>query len=162
MAIYLKIDGIEGECEKKDHEGWIECKNWSWGIMNQSSAQHGTGLSAGTVSFHDINVTCVSGGKTSLLLLHFLSIGKHLTEICLDLTKAIGDNPEGIWYQLSSTSAMITSVNVMGTSEAGASQDDMVTIAVANYKHEIWSQDDTGALSTEGDHGFDIKTNEAT
>jgi type VI secretion system secreted protein Hcp len=165
MAIYLKLDGVEGECEKANYEKWIECLNWNWGASNPSSAAFGQGMAAGTVAIHEIALTSVTGGKASLQMLNFMTKGKHFGELCLDITKATGDDTEGVWFQIKSTSAMITSYSTGGDSEASPHnpQMDSFTIALGNYAQEIWTQaTDGGALSTAGNHGFDIKTKTAT
>jgi type VI secretion system secreted protein Hcp len=32
MAIYVKIDGVEGDVTAAGHEGWINCDSMSWGV----------------------------------------------------------------------------------------------------------------------------------
>lgn len=32
MAIYLKIDGVDGDVTAEGHEGWIECMSMQWGV----------------------------------------------------------------------------------------------------------------------------------
>ena len=32
MAIYLHVDGLEGDVTAAGHEGWIECQSLQWGV----------------------------------------------------------------------------------------------------------------------------------
>jgi type VI secretion system secreted protein Hcp len=162
MAIYLKLDGVDGESEKKGHEKWIEVQSFSWGANQNSTVGVGGGLSAGTVSFQDVSIQAM-GGKSSSLLLHFLTKGKHFSEITIDFTKSTGDNPEEIYQQIRSKSGYITSYNAsMQGGDYEAVPMDSVTMALANYEHEIWAQEtEGGALKSCGVHGYDLKLKEA-
>lgn len=33
MAIYLQVEGIEGDVTAEGHEGWIECESLDWGVQ---------------------------------------------------------------------------------------------------------------------------------
>jgi len=158
MAIYIKFDGIEGNCKKTNYEGWIECSNWSWGGSMPSNVGLGEGAAKGTVQFSEINISCVTAGS-SLLLLHFLTKGKHFDKITLDVTKAISDKPEEKWMQLTLEQGMISSYS-QSTDEY--SSQDNVGISFGKYTHEVWEQDKKGALKSAGTHGFDLQAKEAT
>jgi len=163
MAIYLKLDGVDGESVKDGHEKWIEVLSFSWGAMSPTSVAQGGGLAAGTVSLGEMNVVCASG-KASLLLLHFLTKGKHFGEITVDFTKATGEDTEGVWWQIKSTSGFITSYS--NSAQGGDYEQppsDSVTIALGEYTQEIWEQKtEGGALESCGSHGFDIKKKKAS
>lgn len=163
MAIYLKIDGIEGECEKKGHEKWIECASWSWSASNSASVKASTGFSSSTVNFSDLQLACETS-KVSLLLLHYTTLGKHLGEVTLDITKATGAKEEEVWFQVKSKSAMLNSYSTGG--QAGDYEQTMMdsfSIALADYTQEIWAQvTKDGALKTAGTHGFNMEKKEAT
>ena len=32
MAIYLHVEGLEGDVTAAGHEGWIECESFQWGV----------------------------------------------------------------------------------------------------------------------------------
>lgn len=163
MAIYLKLDGVDGESAKAGHEKWIEVLSFNWGAMSPTSVAQGGGLAAGTVQLQEFSAVCASG-KASLLLLHFLTTGKHFKEITIDFTKATGDKKEGTWWQIKSKSGFITSYN--NSAQGGGFEEvptDSITMALGEYTQEIWEQKtEGGALESCGTHGFDIKKKEAT
>lgn len=41
--LYLQIDGIRGESNDIEHEGWIELTSAQWGILQPKSATASTG-----------------------------------------------------------------------------------------------------------------------
>ena len=163
MAIYLKLDGVDGECTKSGHEKWIEVQSFSWGAMQSTTVGVGGGLAAGTVSFQDVGLTCM-GGKASLLLLHFLTKGKHFTEITIDFTKATGDDTEANFQQIKAKSGYITSYSAsMQGGEYEQPPMDNLTIALGDYEHEIWEQKtEGGALESCGVHGYNLKEKKAS
>jgi type VI protein secretion system component Hcp len=69
---YLKLDGVEGESQDKDHRGWTDILSWSWGATNPPTAQ-----GAGRCNVQDFNfvklidksspkLLSLSAGNTSL------------------------------------------------------------------------------------------------
>lgn len=157
MGIYIKFDGVDGACKKSGHEKWIECGSMNWGAGRASNIMFGDGGAAGTASFSEISVNCVGAGS-SLLLLHFLTTGEHFGEVIIDATKSTGGATEEIYSQITLTEAMITGFSQnMDPNQI----NDNVSIAFKKYKHEVWEQDDKGALKSAGDHGYDVSLNEA-
>jgi type VI secretion system secreted protein Hcp len=53
-SLFLKIDGITGECMDEKYKGWIELESFHWGANHPSSAGGGSGSSAGRVNFHSV------------------------------------------------------------------------------------------------------------
>jgi len=56
VEIFLKLDGIDGESEKKGAEKWIEVFSFSNGASNPSSVAFGTGSGAGKVDISSISL----------------------------------------------------------------------------------------------------------
>lgn len=162
MAIYLKLDGVDGECEKTGYEKWIEVQSFSWGASQSTTAGVGGGMSAGTVLFQDLSIQAM-GGKASGLLLFFLTKGKHFTEITIDFTKSTGDDVEQKFQQIRSKSAFITSYSAsMQGGDYESLPMDNLTLALGNYEHEIWVQETKdGALKSAGMKGYDMKLKKA-
>jgi type VI secretion system secreted protein Hcp len=42
MAIYLHMDGLEGDVTAAGHEGWIECESLQWGVGRSISTPTGS------------------------------------------------------------------------------------------------------------------------
>jgi type VI secretion system secreted protein Hcp len=32
MALFIKFDGVDGECADKDHKAWSDVLSFSWGL----------------------------------------------------------------------------------------------------------------------------------
>ena len=52
IALFLKVDGADGESKESAHKDWIDVDSFSWGIDQPSQAHTGGGLGAGKVSVH--------------------------------------------------------------------------------------------------------------
>ena len=53
MAVdaFLKLDGIDGESQDKEHKGEIDILSWSWGGASTASFNLGGGGASGKASF---------------------------------------------------------------------------------------------------------------
>lgn len=98
MAIYLKIEGIDGNVESKGHEKWIECQSMQWGVGRGISTRVGSGLDreASAPSISEVSVTklmdqaspkiftesCV--GKSKKVELHLTKTGQDQIETFME------------------------------------------------------------------------------
>jgi type VI secretion system secreted protein Hcp len=41
MALFIKFDGIDGECNDKDHKNWSDLLSLSWGLHNAGAGATG-------------------------------------------------------------------------------------------------------------------------
>ena len=71
MAIYLKIDGIEGDVTARGHEGWIECSSIQWGVDRgiQSTTETTQQRKPSAPNVSDVTVTTRMNKTTPLLFI---------------------------------------------------------------------------------------------
>ena len=67
VDFFLKLDGVEGESQDKDHKNEISLESFSFGADQSGTSSHGTGAGAGKVSMHDISVTKVVDKSSPVL-----------------------------------------------------------------------------------------------
>jgi len=159
MAVFLKIDGMEGNSVATGHEGWIDVELWSWGCSNRSNVmQGGGGASATTSEVQGVSVTLVTG-KSAINLFHFCITGQHIKEITLETTKTTGGE-EGKHISILMKTCQITAIGESGSKDGFNS--DIVQIEFEEYEHEIFEQAKDGVLSSAGKHGFNVKTRVVT
>jgi type VI secretion system secreted protein Hcp len=84
---FLKIDGIDGESQDKDHKGEIEIESFSWGVTNTGSAGGGGGGGSGKAVAQDFHFT-TSISKASPNLMLACATGRHLQRATLTCRKA--------------------------------------------------------------------------
>ena len=85
MAVFLKLDGIEGESQDRRHAKEIDVMAWSLGVTNTASAHAGGGGGSGRASFTDLAVTKVVDKATPVLMLA-AAAGRHLRTAKLTVT----------------------------------------------------------------------------
>lgn len=93
MAIYLKIDGIDGDATHKDHHKWIDCFKVEYGIFREMQGKVGAGITreTGTPKVSDVNIckridsstpylmTMAASGVSNKATLHYVSTGAGYT-----------------------------------------------------------------------------------
>jgi type VI secretion system secreted protein Hcp len=88
--MYLTIEGIKGESQRKGHEKEIEVISWSFGGSNPSSIGVGGGGGAGKVQLQDITITKFVDASSAELF-QAMCTGKHFKNGKLTMYKAAGD-----------------------------------------------------------------------
>lgn len=88
--MFLKIDGVKGETQRKGHEGEVEVLAWSFGGSNTSSVGVGGGGGAGKANLQDISVTKWVDASSPALFQAMCS-GKHFPKGTLAVYKAAGE-----------------------------------------------------------------------
>ena len=98
MAMYMKIDGIDGEVTSKGHEKWIDVSSLQWGVGRAISSSIGSSSNreASKPSISEVSVTkaldqssplifteaCIGKGKT--VLIHLCTVGSDNLETYLE------------------------------------------------------------------------------
>ena len=92
MAVFLKLDGIEGESTDARHAKEIDVAAWSLGVTNSGSTHSGGGGGAGRATFTDLAVTKLLD-KASPALMLAVATGRHLRSGRLTVTSGAGPRP---------------------------------------------------------------------
>jgi type VI secretion system secreted protein Hcp len=82
---FLKIDGIDGESQDKDHKGEIEIDSFSWGVTNPSTGGGGGGGTGRAVA-QDFSFTAPLS-KASPNLMLACATGRHFSSATLTCRK---------------------------------------------------------------------------
>ncbi len=156
MAIYLKLDGIDGEATAKGHEKWIEVLSFSWGVSNQGSLASGGGGGAGKASFQDLHFV-QNTQASSPLLLKACATGQHIKEAGLTFIK--GDSSRSFEYLTIKLEDVLVSSYQAGGAE-GANGDVPSEEVSLNFSQILFSyaqQAADGSVSPPIEFTFDIK-----
>ena len=114
--LFLKIDGLPGECTDDKHKDWIQLLSFSTDITHPSTA--GTGGAAATparADFHDFSIVKYLD-KTSPKLALASASGFRVSEIKLELCRAGGDKFKFMEYKMNN--CVITSWKNGGNARA--------------------------------------------
>ena len=126
--------------------------SWSWGASNPAS-MHGTGLSAGKVSFADLSITKPTD-KASAKLLELCCTGKHISKGTLTCSKSTGDKNPADYLTIKLEEIAITSVQ-----HGGSSGDDIghesISFAFGKFTLDYKVQGKDGTLTAAGTTNWD-------
>ena len=144
---HIKLAGVEGESDHKDHKGEIEIHSWAWGVTNASSAGVGGGSGKGKAQAGEFMFTHDYDKASPTLAKHCVS-GKHFDTLVLTCRKAGEGQQE--YLKITLKEAFITSLN-----PSGASGGDVVETVSVSYKDvEFTYKPQTGKGGTGGDVKF--------
>jgi type VI secretion system secreted protein Hcp len=98
---FLKLDGIQGESQDRNHANEIEIESYSWNVSNPTSVGSGSGGGGtGKASFSDLHLTSlVSAAGPNLMLA--CATGRHLPSALLTIRKGGGNGLEFLKIRLS-------------------------------------------------------------
>jgi len=114
-SAYIKFDGIVGESQDKDHDGWSEIVSFSQPIIQPGGGATGASRRRGDVVLEDI-VVVKQLDKASPKLAESICKGKVFPKVEIHLTgPSDGSTCLGTFYVYELNNAMITSYKVSGS-----------------------------------------------
>lgn len=125
---FLKISGITGESTDPAHTNEIPVLSFSFGMSNPATIGSGGagGISAGKVSFSDLNIMkTVDAASVPLALA--CAQGTHFSTVTLTLRDQSGGQVE--FYKVKLTEALITSVQTSGSAGGDTRPTESISIA---------------------------------
>ena len=154
IALFLKVDGADGESANSKHKNWIDVESFHWGANQPSSMHVGGGGGAGKVSFHDLT-TVANVDKSYPAMLVKCASGEHISKVEVAGSKAGGDEVE--YFKITLEDVLVTSVDVSGAN--GAQVTVNYSFQAAKVKSEYSVQTDKGGKGATSTFGFNIKEN---
>jgi type VI secretion system secreted protein Hcp len=151
----LKIDGVDGESEHKDHAGEIEVKEWKWSVEQPSAA--GTGGGAGQGKAVAGSLAWLHGyDKASPVLAKKCAAGTHFPTAVFTMRKA-GEGQQD-FLKVTLKQVFITSVApaLNGTGDV----TERVAMDYDDIEFEYKGQGGDGALGGAVLFGWNVKTTE--
>jgi len=154
-AIFMKLDGVDGESLVKGHENEIEILSWSFGLSNTGSIAAGGGGGAGKVTFQDLSVTKFADKATPVLMLSTAN-GKHYRQAILTLERS-AERPF-VYYRITMEDVIVTSVQT-GGSASESRPTESVSFNFAKVKVEYIPQKADGTADAPVVFTWNLATN---
>ncbi len=146
---HMKIKGLDGEAEHKDHKNEIALQTWSWHVMNASSAGSGGGSGVGKATPGDFTFSHVYD-KSAPIIAKNCASGKHFEDAVVTVRKS-GDGQEP-FLKCTMKQVFITSAHVGAT--AGGEIGQTVNLSYGDIEFAYKAQDDKGKLGGEVKFGW--------
>jgi len=156
ISLYMKIDGVSGECPNAKYKDHIELDSFHWGASQPSSMGSGTGGSSGKVSFHDLTAIGKMD-KAYPTVMQQMANGKHFKSV--DICGAKMGEGQMEYLKITLSDVLITSADVSGAH--GAEIVANYSFQAAKIKWHYVPQDDKGKAGAAVDFGWDIKANKS-
>jgi type VI secretion system secreted protein Hcp len=155
MAVdhFLKIEGVEGESEDKEHKGWIDILSWNWGEMQAGTMSQGGGGGAGKVSMRDFHFT-MRICKASPKLLEGCASGEHFSKATLVARKA--GKTQQKFLKITFSDLLVSSFD---TGPGDPLPIDAISLNFTKIEYEYSPQNAQGSLAGAIRAGWDVKQN---
>ncbi|WP_206244448.1 Hcp family type VI secretion system effector [Novosphingobium terrae] len=126
VDLFLKIDGIDGESQKKGHEKEIDIISFNFGAAQHGSFHTGgAGGGSGKAEIRDISIT-KEVDKSSPKLFSACASGRHIPQIIIYSQKAgDGTNPL-VYYKITLEDVIVSSVDNQGAAHGDAIMESIV------------------------------------
>jgi len=145
-AIYMKIEGIDGESTADGHEDWIELLSVSESIARPDDGATGSSRRRGAAVFEDIVVEKFLD-RTSPKLRQALAEGRTYPKVDIDITRICGEH-EVVYFTYELVNSQLGSISLEGMSAGG---DRPVEDFSLNFEEIKWTYDIIGPdCSSEG------------
>ena len=156
MAVFLKLDGIEGESQDNRHAKEMDVSAWSLGVTNPGTGHAGGGgVGAGRATFTDLSVTKVLD-KASPALLLAVATGRHIRTATLTVTSG-GPRPiEYLTVQLEDV--LVTSCLLADPADPDRPVEN-VSFQYGKIRVSYTQQSATGGVGTVSTFGWDVIRN---
>ena len=154
MAIYLEIEGIEGNVTSKGFEKMIEVSSFNWGVGRAISQNTGrmANREASRPSISEITVTKVVD-KATPLLIQESTVGTKGKKVLIHFVTTGGDQlEEFLSYTLEDTLISSYSIGASSDGEPG----ETLSLSFSQFEVAFTEAGETNARSGKGRFGYDI------
>jgi type VI secretion system secreted protein Hcp len=155
QAMYLKVDGIDGESKDSKHTNWIDVLAWGFNIDQASSASFGSGVTTGKANVSGMWVDHYVDKATATLWQKSLE-GKSIGKVQLHCCRISGDM--GTYLDVTFENVVVTQITVQGATNSPRVVE-RATFTGTKMKAESKAQDEKGSLVAGGNMTWDIKKN---
>ena len=91
MALFIKFDGVDGECNDRDHKGWSDIMSFSWGLNKAGAGATGQTRRRGVATVQDVSCT-KEYDKASPKLAESICTGKVFPKVEIHDTATYAEN----------------------------------------------------------------------
>jgi type VI secretion system secreted protein Hcp len=157
-AIYVWVQGIQGEARDKDHNNWIDAESITHQIKQSGSMHVGGGGGRGKVQFGDIMLAKKIDKATPKLNL-LCANGKHIPEVIIEMTASYTDVGRVTYLQYKLERVLVTSVDTTFTALEKNPDTEKVTLSFGKITCIYTEADEKGRKRGNIAYSWDVEKN---
>jgi len=142
MALFIKFDGIDGECNDKDHKNWSDLLSLSWGLHKAGAGATGQTRRRGVVTVEDVVIT-KEMDKSSPKLSEAVCSGKVFPKVEFHDTASYGET-RATFLKYELKNVLVTSHNLSAAGGGDAVPTETVSLNFEEVKQTYTEFDATG------------------
>lgn len=142
MALFIKFDGIDGECNDKDHKNWSDLLSFSWGLHKAGAGATGQTRRRGVVTVEDVVVT-KEVDKSSPKLAEAVCSGKVFPKVELHDTASYGET-RATFLKYELKNVLVSSHNLAAAGGGDAVPTETVSLNFEEVKQTYVEYDAKG------------------
>jgi type VI secretion system secreted protein Hcp len=155
MAVFLKLDGIEGESTDARHAKEIDVTAWSLGVTNAGSGHAGGGGGAGRPKVTDLAVSKLLDRASPALMLAVAS-GRHVRSGRLTVT---GGGPRPVEYLVVDLEDVLVTACLLADAADPDRPVENVSLAFGKIHVTYTQQSPDGGPGSVSQFGWDVDRN---
>lgn len=158
MALFIKFDGIKGECQDANHKEWSDLLSMSWGLNQAGSGATGQTRRRGVVTVQDVMIS-KEFDSSSVKLAEAVCSGKVFPKVEIHNTASYSDaRATFLKYELKNV--MVTSHMVAAAGGGDAVPTESMGLNFEEVKQTYTQYDQAG--NKKGDVEMNWKVEEGT
>ena len=159
MSAYIKFDGVDGECQDKDHKNWTDIMSFQQAITKPGGSATGAARRRGDVILE--NIVCVKElDKSSPKLAEAVCNGKVFPKVEIHLTASYTDAGRVTYYAYELKNVQIVSYDIGGSGQSEQVPTETMSLNFEEIKVTYTETDSKG--KKKGNVEYSWKVEEGT
>ncbi len=155
--IYMKIEGVDGESQDRDHKDWIELLSFSQGQYLSVSSGAPGGATLGRLVFEEFALKKTLD-KASPKLAEACCKGRVFPNIQLHLARPLSEGTQATYYTYELKNVIVTSYHISGSTQ-DAVPTESLSLNFEEIKVAYTKFDAAGRAEGIVQYGWDLKQN---
>lgn len=159
MAAYIKFDGIDGECQDKDHKNWSPLLSMSQGIHSPGGGATGSTRRRGDVIIDDVNLV-KECDKSTPKLQEAACNGKVFPKVEIHFTASYTDTGRTTYFAYELKNVMVTSAQISGAGHGDTVPTDSYSLNFEEIKVTYTECDSKGKKKGNVEYSWKVEEGE--
>ncbi len=158
MALFIKFDGVDGECKDKDHKAWSDLQAMSWSLHKAGGGATGQTRRRGVATVNDI-VATKEFDKSSPKLAESILSGKVFPKVEIHDTTTYGEG-RATFLKYELKNVMVSSYQIGAAGGGDAVPTESFSLNFEEIKNTYVEYDAAGKKKGNVEFGWKVEEGE--